>query len=1200
MRFKLKRLLSLLMSIVFVVSLSINLNSVIANAADTPAADKYPEKISITTDIVYNRNSTTKATSATINVTAVSLGGYPSACIDYFNNVKVTDTTSITNGTKFSRTVTSNGSYKISIECSYGTAAKNIYVAVDGIGEYSDTTRPSISATVSNNSWTNASSLTVSATAKDSQSLTSSDNIFLDDGNLFAYSNFSTTNGWMGNMVACYVESCSESPTGKCLSINASQSGYGFFTRALNNTIKTNKAYLTFYAKCNKAGTFYAGLEGVQTSNFNVGTTWTKITIPLTKCKGKGGTIIIYPGGDRGKFSIYAPTLTDGWLPGGYIESTTEISEISGSSSVSTTLQVFDNGTYTLKARDKAGNVSTKEIKIQNIDRTAPTADIELSSSKYQSSVRIMLRNVSDDSSGISKVVDPEGNSMQESSFYGAYVYSVSENNKTYDFKIYDNAGNVTTKSINVTNLDKDNPQCVVTTSSASGWSNKDVEIEVTGTDWEMGSAWLGSGNLIKNSSFVNEFANWTKNGLTNFFFFDSNGHKAVTMNCTGQYQGIYQTISGTYKNAKLSVWVRAENSDAGKSIFFGIQNGKTKTVQLTSEWTRCDLDVGDVTNPIAIFYSVSSSVSFSMRDPMLTTDGVYSQQWIPNSAEINDLLDMSSLVKSVTNKFTVTQTGTYTAYSQDGAGNQVTQDVEVKIDKVAPTGDISYSNNPTNSSVCINIKNVSDEGGSGLSKVVGPDDSVIKQSEMTGYYSYYVKENGTYSFKIIDMAGNETIKTVTISNIDKVNPTLTNVSYDNNKVAAKGIITFSALDADSGIKSVKVNDVDLTLIESGNYSYEVNSNGSYKITVTDKAGNVITQTVTVSNIDLTKPTVNQVISEYSNGEAKVTIKATPNGKAKVKSYAYAYKSKVSTFALFSVLNDEITGEGDSITLDVNDESYVEGSFTTETNQVTTFTVDGYNVVVNEAIHEDNWLNKYIADQLGKDVEDLTIEDVESIKDVSVPNQGITDIPYTMKYMENLETIDLSDNDLTKIPSFVGDLENLKKLNVSGNLDLDQSTIPDLSEGLVLKPIYDESTTGSASGDVDVDVEQQNSIELVVSSNIVDFGEVTGLTESDMVEPTNFKIGVQSSKTYDVSIKATSDCIGQNDSNNVIPISKLKFNVEDGEFLEMSKNEILIAESQPATEGVRSLYKINFKMGKTLGYAKDDYKTSINVVAMQQ
>ena len=1065
-----------------------------------------------------------------------------------------------------------------------------------------DKTGPTINAQVSDNSWTNAESLTVTANVYDGQSMTSADNIFLDNGNLLTNSNFSDATGWSGNQVQCYAENCSESPTGRCLSINASQAGYGFFTRAMNGSIETNKAYLTFYAKCEKEENFYGGIEGVECYNFIVKTTWTKITIPLTKCKGKSGTIILYPRGACGKFSIHSPTLTDGWLPSGYVESTTEMSNISGRSSVSTSLQVFDNGTYTLKARDKAGNISTKEIKIQNIDRVPPTADVSLSSNKYQNSLEIRIKNVADEGgSGLNNVYGPDGKAIQIHQMYGYYAYYVTENNKTYDFKIKDFAGNVTTKSVTVNNLDLDKPQAIVT-SSTEGWSKEDVEVTVTGTDWEMGSAWLGSGNLIKNSSFIKEFSGWTKNNLQYSSFWVSNGHKALCLGCTGQYQGIYQTVSGTFKNATLSVWVRADSAEVGKQMFFGVQGGKTKTVTITSDWTRYDLDLGDVTNPTVIFYSASNGVTFSMRDPMMTSDGVYSQQWIPNKNEINDCLDMSNLVKSVTNKFTVTQTGTYTAYVHDGAGNEVTKDVEVKIDKVAPTGDIQFSNNPTNSSVTVYLDNINDEGGSGIAKVLGPNGNEIEKNEQLGYYRYSVSENGTYSFKIVDNAGNETTKTATISSIDKVNPTLTNVNYDNSGAKTKGTITFTASDVDSGIKSIKVNDVDLTLTEDGNYSYDVNSNGDYKIDVVDKAGNPVSQTVTVTNIDSSKPTVNQSVDEYSNGEAKVTVKATPNGAAKIKGYSYVYRDKTSRFALRSVLNEEVTGEGDSVTLDVNDESYVEGSFTTETNQVTTFTVDGYNVIINEAIHEDNWLNRYIAAQLGKTVEELTIEDVESIKTINAENQGITEIPYTMKYMSELEVINLADNNITKIPSFVGNLENLTEINLSGNYNLDKTTIPATSAKVYTPTSSTVTSTDktSTSEELDITFSQTNTIELTLSTNEISFGDINGIIESTNTTPNKLVINVQSSLSYDLNINAETDFIGQTDNSNIIPIEKLQYNVNNNDYISMSKNTIAIASDKAATLGNKDSYSLDFKLQPTIGYAKDSYKTNIKVTALQK
>lgn len=731
----------------------------------------------------------------------IKVGGSSNASIDVDNTIPYDVNTNTAfekyAGNIYKFTYDTNGSKIIKMVGGYSNGHE-YYFEINQIDKFG----PTINAQVSDNSWTNAESLTINANAYDGQAMISYDNIFLDSGNLLTYSNFSTVNGWTGNQVGCYVENCSESPTGKCLSINASQAGYGVFTRALNNSIKTNKAYLTFYAKCEKEENFYGGMEGVECYNFIVKTTWTKITIPLTKCKDKSGAIILYPRGACGKFSIHSPTLTDGWLPGGYVESTTEMSNISGNSSVSTSLQVFDNGTYTLKAKDKAGNISTKEIKIQNIDRVAPV---------------------------------------------------------------------------------------------------------------------------------------------------------------------------------------------------------------------------------------------------------------------------------------------------------------------------------------------------------------------------------------------------------------LTNVKYDNSIVTTKGTITFSASDIDSGISKVKINNKELILTSDNNYSYEITANSDYKIEITDKAGNSVSQIVQVTNLDSSEPLVISEVTEYKDGKAKVKVKAIPQGAAKIKSYSYEFIDKTATFSL-TPSNNKITGEGNLAIIDIDDSSYVEGSFVTETNQISNFTINGYEIIIDKAIHEDNWLNKYVATQLGKEIADLTIDDIKSIKNIDFQNQGITEIPYSIKYMENLETLNLANNNLTKIPSFIGNLKKLKELNVSGNYNLDKSTIPATSA-----KVYTSSTTTvtskgttSTSGDIDITFTQGNTIELTLSTNEISFGDINGITESNNTTPDKLVIKVQSSLSYDLNINAESDFIGQTNNNNIIPIEKLQYNVNNNNYISMTKNTTVIANDKAATLGNKDSYNLSFKLQQTIGYAKDSYKANIKVTALQK
>ncbi len=107
------------------------------------------------------------------------------------------------------------------------------------------------------------------------------------------------------------------------------------------------------------------------------------------------------------------------------------------------------------------------------------------------------------------------------------------------------------------------------------------------------------------------------------------------------------------------------------------------------------------------------------------------------------------------------------------------------------------------------------------------------------------VSENGTYSFTVTGSNGQSVTESVTVSNIDKTAPSLSlSKSTD---AWTEGAITISASASDdaSGIQGYSFNGGGI----GGASSWEVTSNGTYSVTVTDNAGNTSTSSITVSNI---------------------------------------------------------------------------------------------------------------------------------------------------------------------------------------------------------------------------------------------------------------------------------------------------------------------------------------------------------------
>lgn len=145
----------------------------------------------------------------------------------------------------------------------------------------------------------------------------------------------------------------------------------------------------------------------------------------------------------------------------------------------------------------------------------------------------------------------------------------------------------------------------------------------------------------------------------------------------------------------------------------------------------------------------------------------------------------------------------------------------------------------------------------------------------------------------------------------------------------------------------------------------------------------------------------------------------------------------------------------------------------------------------------------------------------------------------------------------------------------------------------------------TASCDFDVTFNQADSISLTLSTDVIDFGEVTGLVERTDHTPAEMTVTVESSKTYDVAVKATSDFVGQDTGVNddkTIPIDKLSFAKDGGEYVNFAAKDTdyTFVSDAAATLGTPATCNLGFKLGKTIGYAAGNYKADLTVTATQK
>lgn len=203
---------------------------------------------------------------------------------------------------------------------------------------------------------------------------------------------------------------------------------------------------------------------------------------------------------------------------------------------------------------------------------------------------------------------------------------------------------------------------------------------------------------------------------------------------------------------------------------------------------------------------------------------------------------------------YVATTNGTYSFILRDKIGNTRTLTHTVtNIDRTLPTASISQTPTDwTNGNVTLNLTDVKDNE-SGIKQIKKPDGTIQPASASS---SHTVTANGTYSFEVEDVAGNKTVKSITVSNIDRLAPTA-NLSASPTALT-KGNVTLSLSTirdtGAAGVKEVLLPD-GTKVLGSANLTFLAEENGEYSFVIYDNAGNTTTKTITVSNIDREAPT---------------------------------------------------------------------------------------------------------------------------------------------------------------------------------------------------------------------------------------------------------------------------------------------------------------------------------------------------------
>ena len=188
---------------------------------------------------------------------------------------------------------------------------------------------------------------------------------------------------------------------------------------------------------------------------------------------------------------------------------------------------IFENGSYTFSARDNRGKITSKTIDLA-IDMNNPTVEITPSKTALTKENVQLTINATDDLSGIKSIKLPNGEyrTNTQEGLPLSITYNIIGNG-TYTFEITDFAGNKITKSIKITNIDKDNPTLELSL-NPNNWTNGSVTINAKATDNNSGikEIILPNGNIINNTvaSYTVSF-----NGIYYFKAIDNIGNETIS-----------------------------------------------------------------------------------------------------------------------------------------------------------------------------------------------------------------------------------------------------------------------------------------------------------------------------------------------------------------------------------------------------------------------------------------------------------------------------------------------------------------------------------------------------------------------------------------------------------------------------------------------------------------------------------------------
>ncbi|MGI6084969.1 MAG: immunoglobulin-like domain-containing protein [Acetivibrionales bacterium] len=534
---------------------------------------------------------------------------------------------------------------------------------------------------------------------------------------------------------------------------------------------------------------------------------------------------------------------------------------------------------------DKAGNLSEIYSDSIILDRTAPTGEVT-----YDVTVptkgNVTAALTMDDNFGVDLL------NKSHASLDGEKYKFVFNRNGEFEFIISDEAGNRTRITAEVNNIDKDPPKAVVKyvwTENPSiiaprdQWTNESITAQLQLED-DNGYVILSEGgdthifndngeflfrfrdNLGNEGSIKAEVKNIDKAPPVGSIIYTSSDTAPVTV-----YLSVYEPVKVTNNNGSFR-HVFEENGSfdfmfEDKAGNNGIATAEVYTITPAEKYANIvyNNDGKLTNNDISAEYTTFS-------DRAIITSPTVAEEVYGYTHEFTENGEFPVSIRVLSDGDTITVTGSV-----------------YNIDRTAPEAEVILSTTElTNQNVTVELLTYDDRG------------KEVKIKNNNGSNILEFTENGSFTFELMDEAGNIGYKTVTVSNIDK-NAPVGEIEY--------------IRDTDKNIISARVffpkeTEEVIILNNNGSDTFEFVENGAFVFEYSDAAGNKGETTAEVT--DFSNTISAGTIEYYIDGIKVVNPDAIPINKS-----VTAKLIPEASGGPYTILNN---GGSDSYTFDKNGE----------------------------------------------------------------------------------------------------------------------------------------------------------------------------------------------------------------------------------------------------------------------------------------